>query len=766
MAILKCKMCGGSIQVTGESVAVCDYCGTQQTVPTVQDENLQGLFNRANTLRLKCEFDKAEELYEKIITFDSTLSEAYWGIILCRYGIEYVEDPGTLKRVPTCHRTSYESIIADDDYKQAVENADVSSRLIYEEEAKEIDRLQKEILSLAQKEDNYDVFICYKETDEVGNRTQDSVIANDIYYQLTQEGLKVFFAAISLEDKLGSAYEPCIFAALNSAKVMLVIGTKAEYFNAVWVKNEWSRFLRIMKKERGKILIPCYKNMDAYELPEEFAHLQAQNMSKIGFVNDIVRGIRKIIPKESAYTPTSSVASSADSSVGVPAAGETSLLKRAQLFLEDGSWESAEKYAEKVLDMNPENAMAYVCKLLASLHVSNIESLNKAPRDFKDFDSYKKAVRFADDALKSRLIEAWRARQYNSGLSLMDKGQFVEASNAFSQIAGYRDADSKVNECIVAAEKKEEALYKSAVEKVAAADKERDFSDAENGYRMAIKICQNLKDHQQAKELISVCEERLNKLTAYVNLVNKMRKLETEKGYLECAKRLQAYSGYRNADHLVKVCHEKAAVCHKDLMYSDACRLAVSSKREDMQQASELFSRLAGWKDSNQKKQECDDRIANYVERKKYIRKATVFNCLVGAVVFVVQIVLTFVSTVVAYNTTEESIDVFSLFGTAIFTTGIFFCMFFCSYLFPLLSFLFSPRKAGNVLAVISHIVDLCSLAWCLFMAGFCFLMAITEGPEGIGAAAWLLVLMALVNFVPEIPLFLFRIKYNKKRGY
>ena len=60
------------------------------------------------------------------------------------------------------------------------------------------------------------------------------------------EGFKVFYAAISLEDKLGSAYEPCIFAALNSAKVMLAIGTKPEYFNAVWVKNEWSRFLKLI----------------------------------------------------------------------------------------------------------------------------------------------------------------------------------------------------------------------------------------------------------------------------------------------------------------------------------------------------------------------------------------------------------------------------------------------------------------------------------------------------------------------------------------
>ena len=122
------------------------------------------------------------------------------------------------------------------------------------------------------------MFICYKETDENGKRTVDSTVANDIYYQLTKEGLKVFYAAITLENKLGQEYEPYIFSALNSAKVMLVIGTKPEYFEAVWVKNEWSRYLALIRGGAKKVLIPAYRDMDPYDLPEEFSHLQAQDI--------------------------------------------------------------------------------------------------------------------------------------------------------------------------------------------------------------------------------------------------------------------------------------------------------------------------------------------------------------------------------------------------------------------------------------------------------------------------------------------------------
>ena len=49
-------------------------------------------------------------------------------------------------------------------------------------------------------------------------------------HQLTQEGFKVFYAAIT-RGQARQEYEPYIFAALNSAKVMLVIGSKPEYIH-------------------------------------------------------------------------------------------------------------------------------------------------------------------------------------------------------------------------------------------------------------------------------------------------------------------------------------------------------------------------------------------------------------------------------------------------------------------------------------------------------------------------------------------------------
>ena len=101
MSVFKCKMCGGDIDLTeGSSVAVCEYCGTKQTVPTADNEKKMTLFARANRLRSACEFDKAASVYESIVADFPEEAEAYWGLVLCRYGIEYVDDLLPEERCP------------------------------------------------------------------------------------------------------------------------------------------------------------------------------------------------------------------------------------------------------------------------------------------------------------------------------------------------------------------------------------------------------------------------------------------------------------------------------------------------------------------------------------------------------------------------------------------------------------------------------------------------------------------------------------------
>ncbi len=378
MAIIKCKMCGGDLHIfDGASTAECEYCGSVQTVPKVDDEKKLTLFARANRLRTACEFDKAAGVYETIVADFPEEAESYWGLVLCKYGIEYVDDPATGKKIPTCHRSSFDSVMEDSDFEQALENADAVARKVYREEAKAIEEIRKGIIAVSNNEQPYDIFICYKETAENGERTLDSVLAQDVYDALTDKGYRVFFSRITLEDKLGMEYEPYIFAALNSAKVMLVFGTDYEYFNAVWVKNEWSRFLKLMAKDKEKHLIPCFKGIDAYDMPKEFARLQAQDLGKVGATQDLLRGIEKILPKQKAETIVQErvvVGGSGDNKVAA-------LLERGNMALEDGDWAKADSFFEDVLNNDAKNAQAYLGKTLAQERCRTLDAFIRKRKD-------------------------------------------------------------------------------------------------------------------------------------------------------------------------------------------------------------------------------------------------------------------------------------------------------------------------------------------------------------------------------------------------
>lgn len=302
--ILKCKMCGGDIEVSQDmTVGTCLFCGSTMTLPRIDSDKKARLFNRANQYRLNNEFDKAYDAYKAIVEEDEQEAEAYWGMLLSEYGVEYVEDPSTKKRVPTCHRTHVQSVRSSTNYKQAIQFADTESRFIYQDEAEVLDQLQKNIIAVSAKEEPYDVFICYKESDDVtGQRTKDSVLAQQIYEALEEKGIRTFFARISLEDKIGQLYEPYIYAALTSARVMIHVTTGNEHSNAVWVKNEWMRFIQFKEEHKEKVLIPAYSEMSPHELPDEMGGFQAQDMGKVGAIQDLVYGITKVLgtsPRES-----------------------------------------------------------------------------------------------------------------------------------------------------------------------------------------------------------------------------------------------------------------------------------------------------------------------------------------------------------------------------------------------------------------------------------------------------------------------------------
>ena len=605
--IIKCKMCGGDIQFQpGDTNGQCDHCGCTTTFPKLLDEQRANLFNRANHFRRQCEFDKAMAAYEHILEEDDTDAEAHWGIVLSKFGIEYVEDPVTHERIPTCHRAQVISILSDEDYQNALKYApDTYSREIYEKEAKRIAEIQKGILAISSQEKPYDVFICYKETDDSGSRTKDSTLAQEIYYQLTNEGYKAFFSRITLEDKLGQEYEPYIFAALNSAKVMLVVGTRPEFFNAVWVKNEWNRYLALMKNDRKRVLIPCYRDMDPYDLPEELSALQSQDMSKIGFIQDLIHGIRKVLDVDKKAEQPVAVQHSAGTGANVE-----NLMKRAYLFLEDGDFSNADEYLDRVLDENAEYAPAYVGKILVNFQIHREEELSDCLREYELTPNWQKALRFATPQQKNTyenyLVEARHAREEKANDEIYIKAKKIlsdartsdecrQAKSLFEQISSYKNSAKHIEECN---DKSLMLDYFKATSMYNRASTEQDCA-------YAAKEFDRLGDYKDSKELANKAREREKRII--YNRAKRM--LESAKTVAACAeaKRLfQLIIDYDDAKAQIETCQEKA----NQIPYGNAKAAFDNAKTvADYKVAKLQFQGISDYRDSFDYIVRCDSRI-------------------------------------------------------------------------------------------------------------------------------------------------------------
>lgn len=206
--------------------------------------------------------------------------------------------------------------------------------------------------------------------------------------------------------------------------------------------------------------------------------------------------------------------------IAVSNSNTDALLKRAFLFLEDGDWDRADEYCETVLDLDPENAGAYIGKLMVELKVRKREDLKNCKDSFENNNSYQKAVRFADAATKERLvgfITQIHARREEERLSdIYSKAQdsmncatseadFICAAQLFESIDTYKDAAVYSKKCRQDAEiAKKDAILQEAKEKMAL--------NREVDYKEAIFILQSIRGWKNADELIDLCRKGISDL--------------------------------------------------------------------------------------------------------------------------------------------------------------------------------------------------------------------------------------------------------------
>ena len=337
------------------------------------------------------------------------------------------------------------------------------------------------------------------------------------------------------------------------------------------------------------------------------------------------------------------------------------LLARAFLLIEDGSFDKADNYLEAVLNQEPENAQAYLGKLMVELSAKCKADLINCNAPFDGSKNYQKIVRFADKMLVDELegyiavikernatqTEARRKEKlylkavndYNS----YDIARIQNAIKTFSSLVGYRESEKLVDLC---KSRIEQVRIKEENDRIKAkqiANRNKKiiifatpivtvlivfiiilnsviipngrYNDAialmdAGKYEDAISAFEKLDGYKDSKDKISECETFIleDKYQAALSLLN-------EGKYTEAIAAFKQLGEYKDSNAKISEC--------QNIILENNYQTALSLLNKGRYtEAIAAFRKLGGYKDSNAKISECQ----NIILENKYQAALSLLN--------------------------------------------------------------------------------------------------------------------------------------------
>ncbi len=387
---LHCETCGGSLRYAADGKsAVCPYCGNEYHFKENCGDALVLSLNRANALRRNNDFEGAALEYRLVTASDPQCAEAWWGLALSRYGVEYIEDPRTHRHVPICRRTVRQSILQDESYLNALRTAAPEQCALYRARAEQIDRLQSAVKARIEQEPPYDVFLSFRSETDAGDPAPERAVALQIYEALSARGIRTFCSEVTLRGRLGEEYEPIIYKALYSCKVFILIAMSEENIHSPWVRSEWTRFCERVYDERlTEACFAVFGGIEPSALPS-FLRAQGVDLSKYpngGYAEEIAAALAQKLQKGGfaatrrapdapaeengkAVRPPAKAAPRGNAANG-DALG--ALLAQGERALREGDFILAAASFSRAIEEDAENGQAWLGAFLAEIEVREL----------------------------------------------------------------------------------------------------------------------------------------------------------------------------------------------------------------------------------------------------------------------------------------------------------------------------------------------------------------------------------------------------------
>lgn len=409
---LICTQCGShKLKKLSDTQYVCDSCGTTTDLDLFNNEI--GLkLNLAMTTRQTAKFDEAKSLYEQVKSIlrpDQCAPEVYFGLFACEYKVLFELDNRTGNRVPIFYSSSESNVFDNKNLKKALEQArDVSFSKFeeYNELAMKVEAARMSYQKLSKLVTPFDIFICFKKTDLDGiSDTRDYSTAMSLYSKLVDKFPKyhIFFSEKTLAEIPLTEYEPNIYYALHTSKILMVVSSKRDYLESQWVKNEWTRFLAINK---ANAIIPIYlKGTNVNIFPSE---ILKNNAYEEGDYDRIFTSIDSIMNSERYVKERDAeekrrkdeifeeVQKRLSKSFNAPNSNLSNMFKRMINDLSDGVFENAQKICDSIFNVDAEHPLAWLYSYLIDKKLTSLEQLkDQYESNWTEDRAIKKAIEFS-----------------------------------------------------------------------------------------------------------------------------------------------------------------------------------------------------------------------------------------------------------------------------------------------------------------------------------------------------------------------------------
>ncbi len=339
--------------------------------------------------------------------------------------------------------------------------------------------------------------------------------------------------------------------------------------------GDWVRCEIVHAIQNKKNIIPILTRGFTFpdNMPDdikELVHMNGVSFENMEFLEARVDKIASMLISK----PSRSATAKEDQPAYLPA------LKRAFMFLEDGEFDKANDYLEQVLNQDPECGEAYIGKIMINRNCRQFSQLNELGEPFDTDPNYKNAMRFSslerrieleniNQHIKYGMLENAYLLAVKALEAAVTADDFANAALMFAPIADYKDAKERMAFCSKQSELlKKTALYKKAVD-----------LQSKGKWHKAIEAFSSILGFEDSDIRLAICKKEHAALLAAQKQKRdkenyaKAVELQSCEAWEEAVELFSKLHGYQDSDQRLAVCQR-----HAEELYIARARLAKRKK--------------------------------------------------------------------------------------------------------------------------------------------------------------------------------------------